>query len=43
MHTCAEVDRLVRELESEVCPFYLDLQPEMHALQVRMHHAACSS
>jgi hypothetical protein len=31
---CAEVDRLVRDLESEVCPFYLDLQPEMANLQV---------
>lgn len=31
---CAEVDRLVRDLESEVCPFYLDLQPEMQGLQV---------
>jgi hypothetical protein len=33
-HLHAEVDRLVRDLESEICPFYLDLQPEMANLQV---------
>lgn len=36
----AEVDRLVRDLESEVCPFYLDLQPEIPNLQVRCAWAA---